>query len=507
MKKVFLFLLLAFTATLWNVSRAQTATKYDLFVGGVQVTSDNASAITGEGITGSISYDAASKTLTVKNAKIELQNKKSGIENTGIENLTINLVGDNTFNTKEPGIAVTQNTTISGKGKISVKSENAAIYIFENKNKVLTISGGCTVVAVGKWGISGINGSSGEVLVVNNAIVKATGSLGSIDDLSELRLEGTAKITKPQGAAFDKNKHTIMLNGKEVTSEVVIEYALEVYKLQIATVKVTSENAANITSDSISGKVSYDPTTKTLTLDNAVINTTSERGIYNSGIKDLTIKLVGKNEVNTTKYTGMTIKDNTTITGSGSLKITSNDVGIYVRDANNVLTVDGTTIEIAGNDKGSIHYGISGTNGKKGETLVIKESDVKVIGSKGSICDLTTMTLVNAKISKPQGAAFDNSLHCVAKDGKKVTEEIVIEKMASGTETALADSNINVWNSNGNLNISLRDNKTDGSIQIYAISGQLVRNINNPTTTVSVALPAGTYIVKYGKTATKVVVR
>ena len=412
MKKVFLFTLLALTATLWNVSRAQTATKYDLFVGGVQVTSDNASAITGEGITGSISYDAASKTLTVKNAKIELQNKKSGIENTGIENLTINLVGDNTFNTKEPGIAVTQNTTISGKGKISVKSENAAIYIFENKNKVLTISGGCTVVAVGKWGISGINGSSGEVLVVNNAIVKATGSLGSIDDLSELRLEG---------AAFDKNKHTIMLNGKEVISEVVIEYALEVYKLQIATVKVTSENAANITSDSISGKVSYDPTTKTLTLDNAVINTTSERGIYNLGIKDLKIKLVGKNEVNTTKYTGMTIKDNTTITGSGSLKITSNDVGIYVRDANNVLTVDGTTLKITGNNKGSIHYGISGTNGKKGETLVVKESDVKVIGSKGSICDLTTMTLVNAKISKPQGAAFDNSLHCVAKDGKKVT--------------------------------------------------------------------------------------
>ena len=32
MKKVFLFTLLALTATLWNVSRAQTATKYDLFV-------------------------------------------------------------------------------------------------------------------------------------------------------------------------------------------------------------------------------------------------------------------------------------------------------------------------------------------------------------------------------------------------------------------------------------------------------------------------------------------
>ena len=120
---------------------------------------------------------------------------------------------------------------------------------------------------------------------------------------------------------------------------------------------------------------------------------------------------------------------------------------------------------------------------------------------------MTAMTLVNAKISKPQGAAFDNSLHCVAKDGKKVTEEIVIEKIASGTETTLADSDINVWSSDGNLNISLRDNKIDSSVQIYTISGQLVRNISKPTTTVSVALPAGTYIVKCGKTATKVVVR
>ena len=119
------------------------------------------------------------------------------------------------------------------------------------------------------------------------------------------------------------------------------------------------------------------------------------------GIKDLTIKLVGKNEVNTTKYTGMTIKDNTTITGSGSLKITSNDVGIYVRDANNVLTVDGTTLEITGNNKGSIHYGISGTNGKKGETLVVKESDIKVIGSKGSICDMTALTLVCLLYTSP----------------------------------------------------------------------------------------------------------
>ena len=43
------------------------------------------------------------------------------------------------------------------------------------------------------------------------------------------------------------------------------------YGLQIAGVDVTDENAANITGTDISGKVSYDPTTKTLSLEDATI--------------------------------------------------------------------------------------------------------------------------------------------------------------------------------------------------------------------------------------------
>ena len=50
---------------------AQTQTKYELYVADIQVTSDNASNITGDGITkGKISYAPDSKTLTLDNAVI-----------------------------------------------------------------------------------------------------------------------------------------------------------------------------------------------------------------------------------------------------------------------------------------------------------------------------------------------------------------------------------------------------------------------------------------------------
>ena len=45
---------------------------YNLWVGGVEVTSDNASNITGEGITGTgkVTYDDSTKTLTLDNVNI-----------------------------------------------------------------------------------------------------------------------------------------------------------------------------------------------------------------------------------------------------------------------------------------------------------------------------------------------------------------------------------------------------------------------------------------------------
>jgi hypothetical protein len=68
------------------------------------------------------------------------------------------------------------------------------------------------------------------------------------------------------------------------------------YDISVAGTTVTSANASNVLGD---GKVSFEPTTNTLTLNGAVI-TLSESTPYavSSGIKDLKIKLIGENVIN-----------------------------------------------------------------------------------------------------------------------------------------------------------------------------------------------------------------
>ena len=68
------------------------------------------------------------------------------------------------------------------------------------------------------------------------------------------------------------------------------------YDISVAGTTVTSANASNVLGD---GKVSFEPTTYTLTLNGAVINLSSSTPYaVSSGIKDLKIKLIGENVIN-----------------------------------------------------------------------------------------------------------------------------------------------------------------------------------------------------------------
>ena len=74
----------------------ESVTPYDLWVAGVQVTSANAEDICGRYIDGTVSFDAANNVLTLERTTIDLENVFNGIAvASGIADLTINLVGDN----------------------------------------------------------------------------------------------------------------------------------------------------------------------------------------------------------------------------------------------------------------------------------------------------------------------------------------------------------------------------------------------------------------------------
>ena len=186
------------------------------------------------------------------------------------------------------------------------------------------------------------------------------------------------------------------------------------YDLYIAGVQVTSANCSDLSViDSVSGTVKYDPSTKTLTLQNATIQTNTNNTIE-SNIHGLTIKVIGTNNLTSLMYF-----DNTaTITGGGTLNVEIQDhSAIYANETN--LTIDGCTV----NAKGK--WGISGNRGSS-EILTIKNSTVTAEGTGGSIADFASLTLDGCAITQPAGAAFDASLHAVALGGAVVTSEVVI---------------------------------------------------------------------------------
>ena len=112
------------------------------------------------------------------------------------------------------------------------------------------------------------------------------------------------------------------------------------YNLKIAGVDVTSANCSDLSVISgVSGTVKYDPSTKTLTLQNATIINTDDVAIE-SKITGLTVKVIGTNNLTGT----MTFLNHpATITGGGTLNANSNtDCGIYVNGTD--LTIDGCKI-------------------------------------------------------------------------------------------------------------------------------------------------------------------
>ena len=96
--------------------------KYDLYVGSVQVTTKNAANITGDHISGKVSYDAASHTLSLSNASISdcysIRHGYAGTETYSIYggNLTIRLSGRNSM-----GYCINADTLkITGNGSLSL---------------------------------------------------------------------------------------------------------------------------------------------------------------------------------------------------------------------------------------------------------------------------------------------------------------------------------------------------------------------------------------------------
>ena len=439
---------------------------YGFKIAGKDVTSLNCKDLSViDGVDGKMSYNPETKTLTMEDVTINTTDL-NGIWNKEVKGLKINLVGNNTITSSVACITINKTSTIGGSGTLRLKSSgNCGLFMTSS----LTVEG-VKLYAEGKYGVAGDDGTSGEILTLRNAYVEATGGAGSIIDVEGLLLDGCS-ITQPTGAAFDANVHAVALNGKAVTDKVVVEP--DSYGIYIADKPVTTLNYKDLTSIyGVSGSASYDPDTKTLTLDNATIerNSTDGTGIVNKTVSDFTVKLIGKNTV-TADLASMVLNQTSTITGDGSLHLTSKRFcGLDMESAS--VTIDNTSLFVKGG------YGIAGFIGAESEVLTVRNSHVEAEGSgSGSITLISNLILDNCAITQPVGAKFDVDQKAVVLNGEVFKSKVVIEPVNNSIGTITADvpaRKQGIYNLNG---VKLTQQWDDLPAGIYIVDG--VKRVKN----------------------------
>lgn len=442
---------------------------YGFKVAGVDVTNDNYLDLTEiSGVSGKVYFDPNTRTLTLDNATIEADGSNA-ILNETCDYLSIELIGTNNFDVTDfAGITLKEETTIWSHcgGKLSVKSNKCAVFV---RGCPLEISN-CWLEVEGKWGISANDNVAEEVLKIRNSHVEAKGTSGSICDISGLELDG-CYIDIPLNAAYDADKKAVALNGETVKEKVVIEP--DSYGIYIADKPVTTLNYKDLTSIyGVSGSASYDPDTKTLTLDNATIerNSTDGTGIVNKTVSDFTVKLIGKNTV-TADLASMVLNQTSTITGDGSLHLTSKRFcGLDMENAS--VTIDNTSLFVKGG------YGIAGFIGAESEVLTVRNSHVEAEGSgSGSITLISNLILDNCAITQPVGAKFDADQRAVVLNGEVFKSKVVIEPVNNSIGTITVDVPAHkqgIYNLNG---IKLTQQWDDLPAGIYIVDG--VKRVKN----------------------------
>lgn len=202
----------------------------------------------------------------------------------------------------------------------------------------------------------------------------------------------------------------------------------ETYGIKIAGEDITGYNRYDLTEISgVSGKVYFDPNTRTLTLENATIEADGCNAILNKTCDYLSIELIGTNNIYVTgRASAITLEEETTIWShsGGKLSVKSERCAVYFPGC--PLEIDNCWLEAEG------AWGISAYGNVAEEVLTIRNSHVEAKGSEGSISDIAGLELDGCYIDIPSKAAYDADKKAVALNGETVKEKVVIEPDSYG---------------------------------------------------------------------------
>ena len=458
--------------SLGSYKYVEVVVKYNVWVGGTQVTSANKDNVLNDA-NATVKYTPAdgemAQKLTLNGANISASETTKGIESTSGA-LDIELIGENKIETDSNSInssgALTITSTKNGSLTMSSAGDLTTVYAAAD----ITISGSAIVNATINGGAQAIhsNSENGKITIEDHAAVTATNTnnVTTVTDsiailagtnksnpIGTIEINGSASLTAngygkalacgtfsypstgymaKAGTNYEDNNPEDYVTGSIASYKYMHVYpntaSVKHYGVWIGSTELTSANK-----DSIQDGVTYEPTAKTLTLTNATITGAPNRQ-YTSNIKDacgiyakhdLNIELSGTNAVSGSTET----QDNGNygIFVSGRLTFTS--------DSDGSLTVSGGTSSNSGN---------AWVPGVYASGITVNNCNVTAIGGTASdsypvaYAMSKAPTLVGAKVAKVNTATSEPDTTVETYDPSHISRYKYLEIKQDTTDTSVA---------------------------------------------------------------------
>ena len=433
------------TLTIQKVSTVD----YGLSICGVPVTSDNCTAVTDANIDGTVSFDPATQTLTLQDVTLNYTGDKGNtIERPAAYStvpLTINLVGFVSAESKDAKMEFHSPTTFTGAGRFYGMNVDAyADLTIANSDRFYTLAVNAkaddVTVTVQNNPATNSQFTADPSLSNVKLVIDASEVLtSSITGFTAVEMKGGSEMLFPREARYDEVNKTLFysLNPSFSGNYRIGIFEAEDYGLTVGEVAVTSKNASNITGDKITGSVSFDPASWTLTLDGATITDSRanhaaiERvafGYEQFATSPLSIVLKGENTLD--GHSVIICKESDAFfSGDGTLVC---GVGTYDWEYFTAGYVSMTDIKLSTSGKG-LYFNATQTqmqsatveaNGIGGTgTLTIDNSDIT---STGKISQFDDVVVQNAQYQTPEGASYDTTKKSVVTADGTVASKVVI---------------------------------------------------------------------------------
>lgn len=242
------------------------------------------------------------------------------------------------------------------------------------------------------------------------------------------------------------------------------------YGIVVNDVNVTSENAHDISGRGIAGSVSYDPSTLTLTLENAELFMIDAKRMNS----DLIVNLVGTNRISCCLYVSYM---NTVISGSGSLSIGYIECRVGPNNDPCHLLIENTSVFINCN----LEYYNWGLYGYSNEYLTISNSTVKTFGLECALGDFAGIEFQGVEIVAPYGASVVDGY--VRLGSNIVSDTILIQPIVQGVDQVVEVLDMIVYPNPMTelVNIKLAPMSETANMKVVDAQGRIVAAVTLPS--------------------------